>query len=293
VPQANCPPITATHELPFHDDAINLEHFPKLSGPHPQQKILSKSLVYIAVGNKAKENIRKLMRLFPTEHFSYVFSVYDKSDWSEEPYFSDVTWIYTTKQMRLWALKRFLLPAVTSAYEYVWCIDEDAEIHFDPLEYIEKCREYSVDFSMPSNLNRGVNWPVTHKSDENTLLRWVDFVECGPLWVASAKAWPYVWDSISPEVVSGYGIDLRWCPYYDSHIPDFSGCAIWDGFGMNHLNTHSASEGPGGNSYDPNAETAVYSSRLGAYYSQYGGSSGYYSDRILYKDSWRPKVIND
>ena len=71
--------------------------------------------------------------------------------------------------------------------------------------------------------------------------RWTDFVEVGPMAVATSAAWQCILEYIDPSTGSGWGVDFIWCKMIAERCsPQGEAskvCAILDAFSIDHEST--------------------------------------------------------
>ncbi len=95
--------------------------------------------------------------------------------------------------------------------------------------------------SSPGRLEGIASHPITRvdKNFVDKIGRWTDFVEIGPIVVASASAWECIWHFLSAFVGLGWGFDHIWCRLLahncGSNITMQKTCAVIDIFKVNHL----------------------------------------------------------
>lgn len=111
--------------------------------------------------------------------------------------------------------------------------------------YERVLREHRVIMGQPAVTNKAKTsaHPIC-RQEPHTLLRWTTFVENGPLFSVHVPSGGFasVWEMVDPLSVSGYGVDLAFCPYlYEQKGFERSRtCAIVDAHPIDHLDTHSA-----------------------------------------------------
>lgn len=183
---------------------------------------------------------RNIIRVFPTDAFDHIIMVHDNSSWIAHPGHSKFIWIYVDAQLRFWYFKRFLTPTILRAYDYVWIVDDDAELTFDPIKYNCVVHALNVSFSSPSRLSGPTPHEITrvHSVGKTKIGRWTDFVEIGIVVVGSSAAWECLWRYISSYVGLGWGLDYLWCKALSAKCHKFGlglrNCAIIDIFGVHH-----------------------------------------------------------
>ena len=109
--------------------------------------------------------------------------------------------------------KRFALPSMVQSYQYVWLLDDDSELLFDPLHYQCVVKSLDIPLSAPGRLAGALSHDITRVNDgyKAQMGRWTDFVETGPLAVASSAAWQCIFQYLDPSTGSGWGLDSVWC----------------------------------------------------------------------------------
>ncbi|CAF1436746.1 unnamed protein product [Adineta steineri] len=225
---------------------------------------VNKSLVvtFWRESSRDKWLAKNILKVFDEKHFVRIIMVHDDSNWSSYPNKDLFIWIYVNAQKRFWYIKRFLTPTILRAYKYVWIIDDDVEVLFQPLQYECVATKLNIHLSAPGRLNGVVSHEIT-RTDKNfagKIGRWTDFVEIGPIVIGNSLTWECIWKFLSPFVGLGYGLDLVWCRLI-AHNCEISNatmqttCAIIDVFQHNHLSNYIASttagkkEGPAYNEY--------------------------------------------
>lgn len=206
---------------------------------------------------------KNLLKIFPESHFTCVVMVHDNSSWASYPNSDKVIWVYVANQRRFWYLKRFLTPVVMKAYEFIWVVDDDIELLFDPRHYECVIAQLNVSFSAPGRL-KGIASHVIARVNQDYVKkigRWTDFVEIGPIVIGSSAAWQCIWHYMSAHVGLGWGLDLIWCRLLANRCSLNStverSCAILDSFIVNHLSEYIGS-------------TAIGSQEVPAYHEYFG-----------------------
>ena len=185
--------------------------------------------------------------------------LHDTSDWSNHAGFQTFIWIRAVNQVRFWYIKRFLPPQVLRAYRYVWILDDDARLTFDPLVYECVVNQLQVPFSSPTRLSGVAFHPITRRNNktEGNIGRWTDFVEIGPVVVGQSKIWQCLWHYILPTVGAGYGFDLVWCRMIEELCLDKAqqqqkACALLDIFSIHHDSQALSGAGDPDNDFSAN-----------------------------------------
>ena len=220
----------------------------------------NKSLLVTFWSKKSSEKwvSQNILQAFPLHSFDHIIFVHDNSTWQKHPDYQHFIWIHVQGQLRFWYLKRFILPNIADTYEYLWIIDDDAQLNFHPLQYQCVIKNLSIHLSAPARLTGIISHPLTKKdtSFSNRIGRWTDFIETGPIVVASTFAWKHIHMYLDPSTGTGWGLDLIWC----NMIAEYSlllfkrtnVCAILDAFGVDHQSTRVNSLVDGG------FETPIY-----------------------------------
>jgi hypothetical protein len=180
-----------------------------------------------------------LLKAFPDKYFDYMIMVYDNSSWVQHPAYDKAIWIHVKSQFRFWYVKRFLSPHTLRAYRYVWIIDDDARFHFNTRVYECIAATYNILLSAPGRGDGASIHNITRVSSNYTskIGRWTDFVEIGPLLIATSSAWICLWYYLSEKTSLGYGFDNIWCSVLGLCLQDSSSsrvCAILDAFVVHH-----------------------------------------------------------
>ena len=117
--------------------------------------------------------------------------LHDDTDWSSHPSYKTFVWIRVANQVRFWYIKRFLPPHVLRAYNYVWIVDDDAQLTFNPLIYECIVKHLKILFSSPKRLSGSVSHYITlqDRNGQRNIGRWTDFVEIGPVVVGEGYIW--------------------------------------------------------------------------------------------------------
>jgi hypothetical protein len=177
---------------------------------------------------------------FPSDHFDHLILLHDDTDWSKHPGYRTFLWIRVVNQVRFWYIKRFLPPHVLRAYNYVWIVDDDARLTFDPLVYECVVKHLQIPLSSPTRLTGPAFHPIT-RQDVNLIQnigRWTDFVEIGPVVVGQGSIWACLWHYLLPVVGAGYGLDYVWCQIIGEKCLPLAqrhrACGMLDAFGVHH-----------------------------------------------------------
>ncbi|CAF4111866.1 unnamed protein product, partial [Adineta steineri] len=215
---------------------------------------VNKSLVvtFWRESSRDKWLAKNILKVFDEKHFVRIIMVHDDSSWSSYPNKDRFIWIHVNAQKKFWYIKRFLTPTILRAYKYIWILDDDVEVLFQPLQYECVATKLNIHLSAPGRLN-GVDYHGITRTDKNfteKIGRWTDFVEIGPIVVGNSLAWECIWKFLSPFVGLGYGLDLVWCRLMAhnckiSNATVQTTCAIFDVFEHNHLSNNIATGAAG------------------------------------------------
>ncbi|KAJ6402027.1 hypothetical protein OIU84_014157 [Salix udensis] len=213
-------------------------------------------LLAIPVGIKQKDGVDHIVQKFLPENFTVMLFHYDGNvdgwwdlDWSDE-----AIHIVAKNQTKWWFAKRFLHPAVVSAYDYIFLWDEDLGVeHFNPGRYLKIVRFEGLEISQPAldPNSTNIHHRITVRARANKFHRRVydsrgrtkcsdisegppctGFVE-GMAPVFSRSAWYCAWHLIQNDLVHGWGMDMKlgYCaqdipPHYPGAFKriDFLGC---------------------------------------------------------------------
>jgi len=202
-----------------------------------------KSLISLPVGKKSKNNVDKLInQVFGLKKFDFILFHFDNSEWNEFDWYKKVTSIRVLGQMKWWYIKRFITKELADDYKYIFLIDDDSEListNFEVEEYINILDKYHVHISQPSQNPFNSYHPVVAKQC-NSIGRWTDFVECGPMIVFSSYSWKTCgWECVANEMSSGWGLDS-----YLHYCCGLGRSAIIDVQSQNHASTKGASSKP-------------------------------------------------
>eukprot|EP01112_Ceratiomyxa_fruticulosa_P008089 TRINITY_DN2098_c0_g2_i1.p1 TRINITY_DN2098_c0_g2~~TRINITY_DN2098_c0_g2_i1.p1 ORF type:complete len:447 (-),score=71.66 TRINITY_DN2098_c0_g2_i1:48-1388(-) len=212
-----------------------------LYGPQPTPR-MDKHLVAVPVGNKAKPVVDKWVRKFGTNDFTFVFFVYDDSDWNEFDWHSKVVFIRYPKQGKYWYIKHFISVDIARAYKTVWLGDDDVDVeHIDPTAVLEAIEKNGIQMCQPAHApGHRFSHPITvQQNQEGSVGRWVNFCEIGPLLIFSSKAYECAYTLIQPDLPQGWGYDLMFTEYCQ-----FDKVAIVDKYPIIHLNYKTALGAP-------------------------------------------------
>lgn len=90
------------------------------------------------IGKKAKDLVNKWVTKFGTEDFTFLFFVYDDSDWNEFEWHSKVIFIRYPRQGKYWYIKHFLPIDIARAYKTIWLGDDDIDVEYiDPKAFLQ------------------------------------------------------------------------------------------------------------------------------------------------------------
>ena len=98
---------------------------------------MNKSLVVTFWGDRSRDKwlSDNILSAYPLHSFDHIIFVYDNSSWHAHPAYKHFIWIHVDGQLRFWFLKRFLTPTILKSYAFLWIIDDDAKLDFQPLHY--------------------------------------------------------------------------------------------------------------------------------------------------------------
>lgn len=207
-----------------------------------QCQTTNKSIVLTFWGEKSKDKWipQHLLSVFPTHSFDHLIFVYDNSTWLSHPAYQQVIVIHVQDQTRFWYVKRFLQPSMIKSYRFIWCVDDDVQLEFDPLQYECLADRLNVPLSSPARLSGAWSHKITLRQDNymSRIGRWTDLIETGPLFVASSSAWLCIYEYLDASTGSGWGLDLIWCRMLaEKCFPSGDAtnvCGIFDVFGLHH-----------------------------------------------------------
>ncbi|KNE63534.1 hypothetical protein AMAG_19013 [Allomyces macrogynus ATCC 38327] len=203
--------------------------------PTPPRKL---GLVALPVGESAKSRIDTLVHQFGLDRFAFMLFIWDHSDWSEFPWFANVTAIRVARQAKFWYAKRFIPPEVALHYDYVWLLDDDMVLDFewDPANATETMRRYNVHFAQPA-LTIGTHFDqgaIEERVEGNEVGHWANFVEMmAP--IISRGAYACAWTLTPWDTSASWGVDNSFYPVCSSL--GYCRFAILDGYPMKHLDT--------------------------------------------------------
>lgn len=205
-------------------------------------KMIDKSLVvsFFSERSKSKWVSEHILSYFSPEKFDYMIFVYDDSIWTTHPLHSRSIFIQVASQQPYWYLKRFLKSNIVQSYRYIWVLNDDAELLFNPNHYECILNKLNIQLSTPIRLKGAVSHEITrlNSSYKDRIGRWTDFVEIGPAFIVTPEAWRCI-DFYSDEALgTGWGLDMVWCRMLGERcFPKLGAtkvCAIIDAFGFNH-----------------------------------------------------------
>ena len=201
--------------------------------------------------SKTKWVSQNIHLAFPSHSFDHLIFVYDNSSWQSHPAYHQSIWIHVHGQIRLWFAKRFLPAQMIRSYKYIWIVDDDSRLWFNPLHYQCVIEQLRIPMSAPGRLGGALSNPIV-KVDEKFkphIGRWTDFVETGPTVVVNSSAWSCLYRYLDPSVGSGWGLDLIQCNILaDLCLPKTNRtrvCAILDAFRIEHQADRVKSSGYG------------------------------------------------
>ncbi|KAJ6925765.1 hypothetical protein NC651_010252 [Populus alba x Populus x berolinensis] len=189
-------------------------------------------LLAIPVGIKQKDNVDRIVQKFLPENFTVILFHYDGNvdGWWDLDWSNEAIHIVAKNQTKWWFAKRFLHPAVVSAYDYIFLWDEDLGIeHFNPGKYLKIVRFEGLEISQPAldPNSTDIHHRITIRARMKKLHRRVydsrgstkctdisegppctGFVE-GMAPVFSRSAWYCAWHLIQNDLVHGWGMDMK------------------------------------------------------------------------------------
>ena len=206
----------------------------------------NKSLIFIfwSAKSRSKWVANNILSAFPIHSFDHVIFVFDNSTWTSHSGYQHFIWIHVYNQYRLWYSKRFLSSSLIKSYRYIWCVDDDSQLKFNPLHYECVLDHFRIPFSSLGRLGGAVSFPFTKVNEtfKSRIGRWTDFVETGPTVVATSKAWLCINEYIDAATSSGWGLGWTWCNMLAEvcfpHLNRTNICAILDAFGIEHQSLH-------------------------------------------------------
>jgi hypothetical protein len=201
--------------------------------------------------SKDKWVSQNILSAFPLHSFDHIIFVHDNSSWHTHPGYKHFIWIHVEGQFRLWYVKRFITPILLKSYQFIWIIDDDAQLDFIPLHYQCVVANLSIPLSAPGRLTGALSHGITRLDANfvNQIGRWTDFVETGPILIASSLAWQCIYMYLDASTGTGWGLDLIWCRMIAERCLPSSeskkACAILDAFGVHHQSAGINSAGDG------------------------------------------------
>jgi hypothetical protein len=183
---------------------------------------------------------QNILSAFPLHSFDHIIFVFDDSSWRRHPGYKHFIWIHVKGQLRLWYVKRFITPIFLKSYQFIWIIDDDAQLDFIPLHYQCVVANLSIPLSAPGRLTGALSHGITELDANfvNHIGRWTDFVEGGPILIATSLAWQCIYMYLDASTGSGWGLDWIWCNMLAERcLPSSESkkvCAILDAFNVHH-----------------------------------------------------------
>ncbi|KAG9393200.1 UDP-galactopyranose mutase [Carpediemonas membranifera] len=183
------------------------------SGPKRGPK---RGLVAIPAGKGGKEAIAAIVESFGHEDFDYVFFRYDRSEWSEYQWASDVLWVDIKKQGKWWFPSRIITPAVADAYDYILFWDDDGGIDvpslkkpFNVTQAMEIMERHRVWAAQPSLSEHEGHWrPVTATQSGTGDGRMTTFIEVMLPIYSRAYYNRVVYPTLQFDATVGWGYDF-------------------------------------------------------------------------------------
>lgn len=192
----------------------------------------SRNLLAIPAGLKQKHNVDIVVRKFLPENFTIILFHYDGNvdGWWDLEWSKKAIHIVGFNQTKWWFAKRFLHPAVVSAYDYIFLWDEDLGVeNFHPGRYLKIIKSAGLEISQPAldPNSTGIHHRITiRKRTDKFHKRVYDFrgsVKCsdasdgppcagfveGMAPVFSRAAWLCAWHLIQSDLVHGWGMDMK------------------------------------------------------------------------------------
>lgn len=217
----------------------------------------------IPAARKHMERVDGWVSRYGGQHVHWVLFHYDDSgpewearySWYRDP---QVTTQYTWRgMMKFGFFKRWLTPAWIAAADptHVLLVDSDAGLDgFDLHRFVRLAAERGISLAQPAVRHeqpgeRSSDHPVSRVAAGAHLGRWTGFVEGGPLAVFTREAWLCTWAHMHEGLVSGWGIDLKWCGvlrnkcglgWFDDQANRWRVCAVLDRMPIRHLDERSA-----------------------------------------------------
>ena len=177
---------------------------------------------------------------FPSHSFDHLIFVFDNSSWHSHPAYHQSIWIHVQGQIRMWFVKRFLLPQMILSYRYIWFMDDDSRLWFNPLHYECVIEQLHVPISSPARFRGVLSHQITKVQNQYKahIGRWTDLVENGPTMVSTSSAWLCIYRYLDAWRDSGWGFDSVYCNILaDLCLPKSNRtrvCAILDAFLVDH-----------------------------------------------------------
>ncbi|EYU36174.1 hypothetical protein MIMGU_mgv1a0248542mg, partial [Erythranthe guttata] len=138
--------------------------------PSEDLKRKPKYLVTFTVGSNQKNNIDAAVKKF-SEDFQILPFHYDgrTSEWEQFEWSRRAIHVSARKQTKWWYAKRFLLPDVVAAYDYIFIWDEDLGVeHFNADKYIQLVMKHGLEISQPGfEPNNGLTWQMTKRRGDS------------------------------------------------------------------------------------------------------------------------------
>ena len=246
----------------------------------------NKSLVVAFWRHDSREKwlAKNFLKIFDDRHFTRVIMIHDNSSWSSYPDQEYFIWIHVNAQRRFWYLKRFITPIILKTYKYIWVLDDDVELLFNPLHYECVLDKLNISLSAPGRVKGVASHEIArvNKDYTGTVGRWTDFVEIGPIFVAQSAAWQCIWNFLSSLVGMGWGLDLIWCQLLahkctPTNMTNNYTCAILDSFQVNHLSEFIGSTALG------SREVPVYNQYYGDFHTKQINIAPLAKDNSVYR----------
>ena len=177
---------------------------------------------------------------FPSHSFDHLIFVFDNSSWHSHPAYHQSIWIHVQGQLRMWFVKRFLLPQMIRSYRYIWLVDADSRLWFNPLHYECVIEQLHVPISSPARFRGVLSHQITKVQNQYKahIGRWTDLVEIGPTVVITSSAWSCLHRYLDPSTGTGWAFDFVYCNILaDLCLPKSDRtrvCAILDAFRIDH-----------------------------------------------------------
>eukprot|EP00949_MAST-11_sp_MAST-11-sp1_P005050 g5050.t1 len=185
---------------------------PRFGGGNPAR---GKTLVATFAGKSAEKHISNVIRRFLSlGNFSVILFAYDDTQWQDHEWSDDVIIVRSSRSMKWWFVKHFLVPSVVQNYDFLLIMDEDVDItEMDVVEFLQDMRRYGVHIGQPANGegSYGSHEVVRLREEKQSKVgTFTNFVECGPLSVFSGAVWSCVHSLLQADITCGYGYDLVW-----------------------------------------------------------------------------------